>query len=131
MSVAVPATDAGSGVYQVTLSNSPAMSPSTTFAYHSPISWTVAAGDGPKTVYATWTDNKGNTSGVLSDGIVLDTTAPTGSVSINSGAATTTSRSVTLGLSASDGAGSGLASVKVANSADMAGAQTVPFAASI
>jgi len=64
-------------------------------------SWMVTTGDGTKTVYVRYKDNAGNWSGSISDTIVLDTIPPTGTISINSGAAYTNSISVTLTLSAS------------------------------
>ena len=63
---------------------------------------TIPAGDGTKTIYVQFRDAVGTTSAVYSDSIVLDQAAPTGSVVINSGAATTTSRAATLTLSATD-----------------------------
>ncbi len=65
-------------------------------------------GDGHKTVRVQYLDKANNRSAVYSDYILLDTTPPTGSIIINHGDATTTSRSVTLGLTWSDGSGSGV-----------------------
>ncbi|MGD0843517.1 MAG: hypothetical protein ABSA06_04015, partial [Geobacteraceae bacterium] len=73
--------------------------------------WTLAGTDGVKTVYALFRDNAGNVSSTISDTILLDTTAPTGSVKINGGAAQTTSTVVTLTLAATDGTGSGVATL--------------------
>lgn len=78
VSVAVPATDTGgSGVSLVRLSNAADMSGSTTYAYMTPIAWTLTAGEETKTVYAQWRDAKGNWSAVESDTIVFDTTTDT------------------------------------------------------
>lgn len=78
VSVAVPATDTGgSGVSLVSLSNAADMSGSTTYAYMTPIAWTLTAGEETKTVYAQWRDAKGNWSAVASDTIVFDTTTDT------------------------------------------------------
>jgi hypothetical protein len=136
VSVAVPATDAGTGVSFVRLSNSSAttggvLSSGTTFGYTTPVAWTLAAGDGTKTVYAQWRDGAGNWSTPVSDTILLDATAPTGTVSIDGGAASTTTLNVTLDLTTNDGAGSGTTNVIIANSADFAGAVTEAYAASI
>jgi len=101
--------ESGSGVYQVRYENSGG----SWSAWEAPAAtkaWTLSSGDGSKTVYYQIKDNAGN-SQQFNDGIVLDTTAPTGTVSINSGAAHTTSRTVTLTLSASD-ATSGVAKVR-------------------
>ncbi|MDF1565996.1 MAG: fibronectin type III domain-containing protein [Deltaproteobacteria bacterium] len=60
--------------------------------------WTLAAGDGTKTVHGCLRDAAGNTFAVQ-DEIVLDTTNPTGgSVSIDGGATYTTSTPVTLSI---------------------------------
>jgi len=71
-------------------------------AYAATKSWTLPAGDGPKTVYVKFQDNAGNWSTVRSDAIILDTALPTGSITINGSATYTTSTAVTLTLSASD-----------------------------
>jgi hypothetical protein len=78
--VAVPGSDAGSGLSLVRLSNAADMSNATTYTYMTPISWTIPAGDGVKTVYAQWRDAAGNWSATQSDDITLNTTdtvAPT------------------------------------------------------
>ena len=54
--------------------------------------WTLASGDGPKTVYAKFKDAMGNvTATAVTDTIILDTTPPTGTIGINGGAAYTKS----------------------------------------
>jgi parallel beta-helix repeat protein len=63
--------------------------------------WTLTSDDGPKAVYYQIKDNAGNTA-TFSDSIVLDTTAPSGFVSVNSGATYTTSTGVALTLSTTD-----------------------------
>ena len=65
---------------------------------------------------AQFRDAAGNESSVMSDSIVLDTQAPSGSISINSGASTTASLSVTLSLSAS-----GATEMRVSNSSSFSG----------
>jgi hypothetical protein len=138
VTVTVPATDPGSGVSLVRLSNSPAtdgngvVATGTSFSYASPIDWALAGGgDGTKTVYAQWRDAAGNWSGVVSDTIALDSSAPTGTVEINGGAAATNTVNVTLSLTTSDGTGSGTASVLLSNSTDFTGATPIPYAASV
>jgi hypothetical protein len=66
--------------------------------------WTLTVGDATKTVYVRFYDNAGNVSGntAISDTIILDTADPTGTVSIDAGAAETNSTSVTLTLSGTD-----------------------------
>ena len=65
--------------------------------------WVLPAGDGVKTVDVEFRDAADNDSAPISDTITLDTTAPSGTISINGGAATTTSTSVTLTLTCDDG----------------------------
>ncbi len=72
-------------------------------------------GDSLKTVYFKVKDNAGNIANVVSDTIILDTTAPNSLfISINSGTTYTNSIPVTLSLSASD-SNSGLDSMKFSN----------------
>ena len=65
-------------------------------------SYTLPSGEEHKTVRVQYLDKQNNKSAVFSDYIRLDTILPTGSIIINNGAATTTSRSVTLKLTWSD-----------------------------
>lgn len=62
----------------------------------------IQGGDGTRIIFVQFRDNSGNVSPVYSDSILFDTTAPTGSVVINGGAATTSTRPVTLSLNAAD-----------------------------
>ncbi len=83
--VEVPATDSGSGMDRVRLSNSPKMSGNQlalhrTYDYVTPITWDLhdeAAGgstkEGTRTVYVQWADKAGNWSEVVSDTIVIQT----------------------------------------------------------
>jgi hypothetical protein len=70
--------------------------------------WTLLEGEGSRIVYAEYRDRAGNVL-ALSDSITLgqstDMTPPTGTVSINAGAAWTNNLSVTLTLSATDNEG--------------------------
>lgn len=72
-------------------------------------SFDLSTGSGTKTVYVWFRDAAGNLSDSAGDSITLnivDSTAPANpSISINSGAASTTSASVTLSLSATDNEG--------------------------
>jgi hypothetical protein len=83
-------------------------------SYAASKAWTLASGDGTKTVYAQFRDAAGNVSSSASDTIGLDATAPTASVVVNAGASWTASTSVTLGITASDG-GSGVAEMRFSN----------------
>ncbi len=96
-------TDSGSGcaswiIYGTNGCNGSAIASGTGTSGTATVSLGVA---GVNTIYAKVTDNVGLSTCVSKD-IFYDTTAPSGSVSINSGAATTTSTSVTLNLSCSD-----------------------------
>jgi hypothetical protein len=141
VSVDVPATDAGSGVSQVRLANTGGTNGSgvlngagaTTFAYTTPVSWTLSAGDGTKTVFAQWRDGAGNWSTPISDTIDLDATGPTGNVEINGGDATTNIGSVSVDVTATDI--NGVTNVRLANTNTVdvngllngAGATTFPY----
>ncbi|MDQ3855012.1 MAG: DUF4838 domain-containing protein, partial [Chloroflexota bacterium] len=88
VTVALQATDSGTGVRRVRLSNSPktttgVLTLGRTYSYTSSLTWdlsdTATGGSkssGTRTVYAQWQDRAGNWSGVRSDSIVLDTTSP-------------------------------------------------------
>jgi RHS repeat-associated protein len=82
------------------------------------INVTLPAGDGTKTVHARFRDANGNgmTGLGISDTIVLDTTAPTGSITIDGGAAYTDSVNVSLAVTCSDYGGSGYDTMRFRNS---------------
>ncbi len=65
--------------------------------------WTLVGGDGVKTVYYQVMDIVGLVSPTYTDSITLDTTAPTGGIDIDYGAAWTTTMEVTLSISFSGG----------------------------
>ena len=67
---------APSGYTQYALSNTTTL-PSTGTALSTPVSWTLSAGEGAKTVYAQFFKADGTASGVYSAMIMLDATAPT------------------------------------------------------
>lgn len=93
VTMSVPATDAGSGMALVRLSDSNAVdgnnvlngAGSTSFTYAPSIAWTLPAGLGTKTVYAQWRDAAGNWSAPISDTIdvVDDTTRPIAPASVS------------------------------------------------
>jgi len=74
--------------------------------------YTLPGGDGYKTVRVQFLDKANNRSLTYSDYIRLDRTAPTGTIIINGGASSTMFRWVTLGLTWSDGAGSGVSRMR-------------------
>ena len=96
------------------LSDSGWTSVSSASTYSGTANFTMSSGEGTKTVYAWLRDFAGNISVANNDTIILDQTAPTGSVSINSGASSTNSTSVTLTLAATDG--NGISGYYVSNS---------------
>jgi len=114
VNLALSAGDAGSGMAEMRFSNN-GTSWSNWESYGTSKAWTLATGDGVKTVSVQFRDNAGNVSQAATDTITLDTTAPTGSVSINGGVAYANSRNATLTLSASDGSGSGVGQMRISN----------------
>lgn len=77
-------------------------------------SWTLSAGDGPKTVHAQFRDVQGNAStGSVSDDILLDTTPPEGTIVLNGGGAYATVPSISIALSFGDHDGSGVQSMRL------------------
>lgn len=68
----------------------------------SPLSWTLAAGDGAKTVYVKAKDSAGLESSALSGAITLDASAPTGSLILAGGRASVNRTDVPLTIDAAD-----------------------------
>ena len=105
-------------------------------AYSASKSYTVAVGDGVKTVRVELRDALGNVSAVpAQDDIVLDTSAPVGTLTIDGGASYATTVNVTLALTSDDGTGSGVADMRVSEDGSNWGAwesysATKPFALS-
>ncbi len=77
--------------------------------------WTLAPGDGYRTVRVQFLDIAGNASDRFFDYIKVDTTAPTGGIAINNGFWLTTSLDVTLNLNWDDGAGVGVSRMRFSN----------------
>ena len=118
------ASDTVSGVSQMSFSND-GSSYSDWEGYSASKSWTLANGDGLKTVYARYRDNAGNVSSVYTDTINLDTTVqPEYGLSINEGALFTNQITVTLTLPANPHT----AQMMVSNDGGFAGAQWEPYA---
>jgi hypothetical protein len=105
--------DPDTGVYQMRFSND-GSTWSSWEAYATSKAWTMTSGDGTKTVFVQYKNNAEMSSNSILDTIILDTTAPTGSIIINGGAAYTNSTSVNLTLSATD-AGSGVSQMQFSN----------------
>lgn len=72
------------------------------FAYGTTSPWALTAGDGNKTVYVQYRDIATNVGGPFTDNIILDTTPPAGSVTIDNGATYTHIPTVTLTIAATD-----------------------------
>ncbi len=78
-------------------------------------SWTLTSGDGQKTVFVKFRDAAGNETPVISNTINVDSTPPTGSLTINDGASFTASSNVTLNITQSDTGGSGDVQMQFSN----------------
>lgn len=131
VTLALAATDPtpGSGVRQMRFRNGGTAAWSLWQPFAPTASWTLASGDGAKTVVVQFKDAAGNLSAPASDAIALDTVKPSGTVTINNGAATSTTRTVTLKLTATDPApASGLATVRFRNAGTTAWSAWQPFA---
>lgn len=76
VTLTLSATDAGSGVSQMMISNSSSFAGTTWESYATTKAWSLASGDGTKTVYAKYKDTDGNVSTAYSDTIILDSTVP-------------------------------------------------------
>ncbi|MCA9382202.1 hypothetical protein KC660_02225 [Candidatus Dojkabacteria bacterium] len=70
------ATDTGSGVSQMMISNSSSFSGATWETYSTTKAWSLISGNGTKTVYVKYKDNDSNISSAYSDSIILDSTVP-------------------------------------------------------
>ncbi|MBI5664013.1 MAG: chitobiase/beta-hexosaminidase C-terminal domain-containing protein, partial [Nitrospirae bacterium] len=71
--------------------------------------------EGPHTLYVQEQDPSGNWSISDSHTILIDITAPSGGITINSGAADTKDPNVTLGLTCNDGNGSGCSQMQISD----------------
>ncbi|MEJ5312349.1 MAG: Ig-like domain-containing protein [Anaerolineae bacterium] len=107
------ASDVGTGLAYVLLANNSDFNDGALLSYAPTLTWTLAGGDGNRTVYAQFYDWSGNPSVIYTDDIVLDTAAPLGSVTINGGVTYVTTTLVTLDLSASDA--NGVAAMRFSN----------------
>lgn len=123
----ITAADAGSGVGAMMISNNSSFTGAAWVSYATTKTWNLGAGDGAKTVYVKFRDNAGNVSTVYSAKAIVDSKVPTGKASINKGAKTTSSKTVTLNISAVDA--SGISKMMISNSPNFAGAAWVPYAA--
>ncbi len=102
VTLTLSATDTTSSVTQMLISNTSDFDGTTWETYATTKFWTLTSGDGTKTVYIKYKDSAGNISEAYSDTIILDTTVPAGTISINSAATYTTAQAVTLTITATD-----------------------------
>ncbi|MBU1782958.1 hypothetical protein KKD87_06325, partial [bacterium] len=115
VSLSLSATDAsGSGLDKICFSND-GTSYSSWEDYNTAKTWTVTTADGVKTVHFKVKDIAGNEATAVTDTTCLDTTAPSGTISIANGNEYTTSATVTLNLSGYADGGSGLDKVCYSN----------------
>ena len=108
------AADTGSGGVQMRFSNDNAAWSSWESAAAGK-SWTLSGNDGIKTVYVQYRDAAGNVSGSYSDTIKLDATPPTGTMSIDGGAAYTGQSVVLLTIEDANNGGSGVTKMRFSN----------------
>ncbi len=116
VSLNLSATDTGSGVSKMRLSND-GSAWSTWEDYVVGRSWILTNGNGVKTVYVQFRDLSMNRSVTYTDTIELqvDTVAPSGTITINSGATYANTTNLTLSLWATDDL-SGVSEMRLANS---------------
>ena len=114
ISLTLTASDDNSGISQVRFGDDGIWDTEQWETPTSTKSWTLGSGDGLKTVYCQVKDNADLTSITYTDTIILDTTAPTGSIIINSDNPYTASTAVTLSLTATDST-SGVYKIRVSN----------------
>jgi hypothetical protein len=111
VTLALSATDALNGVAQMRLSND-GTNWSAWTNYATSADWTLAPGDGLRTVSAQFVDGLGNVSSATTDSIVVDTVAPTGAIVIEGDRPAVNSPVVSVGLEWSDG-GAGVTDVRL------------------
>lgn len=128
VTVTIAGTDEESVLSEMMVSNASNFAGASWEPFATTKSWTLTTGDGTKTVYVKFRDSLSNTSTAVTDSVVLDTTAPTGSVVINDGSSSTSSQNVVLTIAASDASGSGLASMKVSEDPTFAGVSVESYA---
>ena len=147
VTLSVPATDAGSGVQYVRVSNGNnnvdgnnmlTDASALSVSWGPTVPWTLSAGDGSKTIYVQFRDGAGNWSNPLTATTTMDGTAPVGNVSIDAGAAFATSTAVTLDVTATDAGVGVVSNVRIANAGTNVGgvlsdssAITFPYSASV
>ncbi|MGQ9583589.1 MAG: Ig-like domain-containing protein, partial [Thermoplasmatota archaeon] len=112
-------------VTDMMVSNKQSLDDAEWLLYQRSMFWELRPGDGERSVYAVFRDAAGHTSSVASDSIILDTTPPSLSLSLEGGAEYVRDRNVTLSLDASDNYGA--AEMMVSTSPTFAGASWEAF----
>jgi subtilisin family serine protease len=102
VTLALTATDGGSGVADMRLRNAGEVSWGPWIVHSSEKTWTLPPGEGSRPVEAQYRDQAGNVSTTYTGGIVVDWTAPTGTMTIEGGDDYTSDNPVLLSFSASD-----------------------------
>jgi hypothetical protein len=128
VSVGLVANDVTSGVSMMRMSNTDDFTGVSWIAYEALSSWQFSEGEGMKTLYAQVMDGAGLTTSVDAS-VIMDTTAPTGSFTINGGDAHVRTSQVTLDLAFQDSFGP--EEFRVSNSPDFEGAQWDAYTASM
>jgi hypothetical protein len=117
------------GLKSILLSERPDLLDASWQDYHQILMTNLSAGDGVKTVYAKFKDQNGWESAVMNDSILLDTSIPTGSVSINGGSEYTNKTNVSLALNAKDS--TYVKEMMISNDVDFSGALWAPYNSTI
>lgn len=115
VTLSITASDTGSGVAFTQVSNDGIFDTEPWEAYSASKAWTLATGDGTKTVYVRFKDSAENISGAFSDDILLNTDTASPAVLIDAPAdgLVLTASSYTITGTADDGTGSGVKTVEV------------------
>ncbi|MGE7091802.1 S-layer homology domain-containing protein [Lysinibacillus sp. NPDC048646] len=108
--------DVGDSVTHMRFANSAAnLSAASWLPFSNTATFSLSGGDGSKTIYMQLRDSNNGISANSSQTILLDQTAPTGSLIINDGATWTKSDTVTLKGTYTDGSGSGVEQARLSN----------------
>lgn len=126
----VSLTSTAMDAVQMQISTDGAITFQAPIAYGSPVNTTLPANDGLRAVHIRVIDAAGNLSGNALDTIILDTTPPTTTISINTGARYTQAAAVTVAFSPTE-SGSGLAQRCLKEAAVGAAAPPSPTAADV
>lgn len=96
------AHDTGTGLDQMVVGGRADFQGATWLPFAAEVPWTLAAQDGPQSVYVKFRDRAGNVSVVYSDTIILDTVPPTAGITIAGAATYVTSPVASLAIGGQD-----------------------------